>query len=39
MRTQRVVEHQDGELVPGSFASVHFDVTSTPQALLYSKRL
>jgi len=27
MRTQLVVDNKDGELVPGSFASVHFDIT------------
>ena len=27
MRTQLVVDNKDGELVPGSFASVHFEIT------------
>lgn len=33
MRTQLVVENQDGELVPGSFASEHFDVTGASNTL------
>lgn len=30
MRTQLVVENQNGELLPGSFATVHFHVTAEP---------
>ena len=33
MRTQLVVDNKDGELIPGSFASVHFDVTGADGAL------